>query len=398
MKRNIMGRPGLIVWVLVLLLLLAGRMTALGRTAVRPNAVRPNGPESGSVVFLPLIARNYTPPLPPPVPVSGTPPLDFASIRAGLQAEGQDLALVKIGFHIGPGGNRQGFGDYLAQLAAHGVPAVVKSADDYGGIVEALNYNPDNITIFRMTGGALELPDYNLSPELAAEQHWDRILAALPPEFDARTWLEVMNEPDKARADWLGYFTYEIGLLALRDGYKLAAFGWSTGEPEPEHWEALGMLAYLQLAADHPDQLAVALHEYSLSTADIGNIYPYLVGRFQILFQLCDQHGIPRPTVLITEWGWEAFSVPDVSTAMEDIAWAAWLYAAYPQVKGAAIWYLGGGYGEIANQAQLLIAPVRDYALSNYFVIQQGQGGVDPGLFQPAGSRSSAVLRPVRVQ
>ena len=40
------------------------------------------------------------------------------------------------------------------------------------------------------------------------------------------------------------------------------------------------MVAYLKLAAQHPDQLAVALHEYSLTTSNILNEYPYLVVRF----------------------------------------------------------------------------------------------------------------------
>jgi hypothetical protein len=51
-----------------------------------------------------------------------------------------------------------------------------------------------------------------------------------------------------------------------------------------------------------------------------------------------------------------------------DLPWAAELYAPYPQVKGAAIWYLGAGFGGIANEAQQLIAPMTEYALQNYFV------------------------------
>lgn len=143
------------------------------------------------------------------------------------------------------------------------------------------------------------------------------------------------------------------------------------------------MIDFLQLAAAHPDQIAIALHEYSYETDDIANIYPYLVGRFQALFQICDRHGIPRPTILITEWGWEYQDVPPVAEAMDDITWAAWLYAAYPQVRGAAIWYLGYGYGGIADQAQQLIAPLTEYSLHHYFSLTPGQGSVDPSLFAP---------------
>jgi hypothetical protein len=143
------------------------------------------------------------------------------------------------------------------------------------------------------------------------------------------------------------------------------------------------MLEFLELAAAHPDRLAVALHEYSLSEVDVGRWYPYLIGRFQKLFIVVDRHYIPRPTVLITEWGWEYQDVPGPSAALDDIAWAAWLYAAYPEVKGAALWYLGPGFGEIANQAQKLIVPVTDYSLENYFKIVPGHGRIDPSYFEP---------------
>ncbi len=341
-----------------------------------PSVVQPS-PSSSPLASPP---SSPTPAQPP----TATPtPLDFSAIRADLQAQGQELAFVKIGFHVGPGGNQAGLDQYLEAMAAAGVPSFVKCADDYTWCLHALNYDPNSTTVFRLTGSALELPDYTLSAELSAEYHWARILEALPPEFDQRTWLEIMNEPYKEHADWLGRFALHIAQLALRDGYRWAAFGWSSGEPEPEHWETPAMLEFLNLASQYPDQIAIALHEYSYSLDTVGNMYPYLIGRFQALFRICDQHGIPRPTVLITEWGWEAHSMPPVDRAMDDIAWASRLYAAYPQVRGAAIWYLGGGYDQITDQTQQLIAPMREYALWTYFVIEPDPWPIDPSLFQP---------------
>ena len=307
-----------------------------------------------------------TPERPSPTP----PPVDFDAVRADLQAKGQDLAVVKIGFHVGPGGNKERLEEYLEALAGADVPAFIKSVDDYSICVQALDYNPDNITVFRLTGDNLEQPDRNLPAETSAEQHWASILDALPPEFDRRTWLEVMNEPGRHRADWLGRFALRTAQLALRDGYRFAAFGWTAGQPEPEDWETPEMLEFLYLASQHPAQIGIALHEYSFSVEDIAHLYPDLVGRFQALFRICDRNDIPRPTVLITEWGWEPRDVPPVDQAMADIAWASRLYAAYPQVQGAAIWYLGGGF-DIADQAQRLIAPLRSYATTNYFIVEQ---------------------------
>ncbi len=320
---------------------------------------------------------------PRPTPTPTPAPTDFEAVREDLAAEGKDLAHVKIGFHAGPGGNARGLGNYLRGLADAGVPAVIKSVDAYGVCAEALQASPEHVTVFRLSGGDLELPNYDLPPEEAAEAHWARVVEALPPEFDKRTWLEVMNEPDKGRADWLGRCAHRLAELALRDGYRLAAFGWSSGEPEREHWQTPGMRSFLTLAAEHPERVAVALHEYSYDVEAIANQYPSLVGRFQMLFQVCDELGIERPTVLITEWGWEAEHVPAVGQAMEDIAWASRLYAAYPQVRGAAIWYLGTGYGGIANQAQQLILPTWYYAWQAYFAVEPGQRPTDPGQFGP---------------
>ncbi len=347
--------------------------------------------------YLPLISRADTnplpPPLPPPVLVTGTHPIDFETIRAQLQANGQDLAFVKIGFHSGPAGNTAGLSDSLTTLDAAGVPFTIKHVDEMGPLTHAQDLmrtsGLPHTLVYRSTGDAYDVPNYNLTPQQAAINHWNLHKAKFPAELDkSLTWVETINEVDKNRAEWLAEFASATAQLALADGYKWAAFGWSSGEPEPEHWEGPKMLEFLELAAQHPDRIALALHEYSYEVNEIGRWYPWLVGRFQARFDACDRNGIARPTVLITEWGWEYENVPDPADALNDMAWASWLYAAYPEVKGAAIWYLGGGYGGIANQAQQLIAPLQDYALSHYYVIEQGWGQVDPSLFPPPPPRN----------
>lgn len=374
--------------------------TAPGDTPTNPSPLATESPSFGWRLIIPFVSRSSgsptgliqpsaTPtPSAPTEPARPTatptpPPTDFEAVREELRAEGKDLAHVKIGFHLGPGGTARGLGEYLQGLAQAGVPAVIKSADAYGVCAEALRASPNHITVFRLSGGSLELPDYSLPPDVAAEQHWRRVLDALPPEFDRLTWIEVMNEPDKGRADWLGRFAYRIGEFALRDGYRFAAFGWSSGEPEPAEWRTPGMRAFLSLAAQHPERIAVALHEYSYDVDNVRNQYPHLLGRFQLLFQACDEMGIARPTVLITEWGWELGKVPDVDQAMKDIAWASELYGAYPEVRGAALWYLGTGYEGISRDAERLIKPMWYYAWSEYFVIEPGQKPTDPRQFVP---------------
>jgi hypothetical protein len=291
-------------------------------------------------------------------------------------------AFNKIGFHVGPGGNSQGLGDWERSLDSAGIPFCLKSADHYGPLFEAANLAKTSglahALAFRLTtrgqndGFDYDVPNYDLAPQEAAVRHWQRTLQKLPPEFDkSLVWLEPINEVDKGRSDWLGHFASEIGQLALDDGYKVALFGWSSGEPEPGDWETEGMQRFLRFCAAHPQQIAVSLHEYSYKVDDIWFMRGFQIGRFQQLFQVCDKLQIARPNVIITEWGWTYERVPDPDQAMKDIEAVGELYAQYPQLLGAAIWYLGGGFSAIANQAQRYIEPLTGFTLNHRFEVEE---------------------------
>lgn len=334
----------------------------------------------------------------------------------------------KIGFHTGPGGNPTGIGDYMRALDAAKIPMVLKSVDHYGPIFEAQEImkrsNVPHLLIFRLSDRhgpddnykydtpPYKDPKYVNDPEGGAEKHWRKTVAKLPPEFDKkRVWLEVINEVDKNLCDWLGRFAVRIANLAQRDGYKVSLFAWSGGEPEPGCWETPGMLAYLRLCAERPSQAAVALHEYSFIESDIFHQFPFKVGRFQYLFKVCDKHNIPRPRVHITEWGWTLDSVPPPEKAIQDIRRVGELYARFPEIEGAAIWYLGATFGDIANKAQRLIKPVTDFTLKHRFAVPEGSGEInvpeiggqpqpvvpgppDPGTFPDPGPPPGPVTPP----
>lgn len=289
----------------------------------------------------------------------------------------------KVGFHVGPDGAARGLGEWMRLLDQAHIPVFLKSVDAAGPLYEAQELarvsGVDHTLVYRRSGGVYELPDYSLNPAQAARDHWARHVAVWPPELDpAFVWMETINEPDASRSEWLALFALETARLAVRDGRRWAAFGWATGEPEPDHWQNPAMLSFLRYAGDHPDLIAIALHEYSLTPEAIDVDYPFLVGRFQWLYLICDQQNIPRPTVLITEWGWAYQTVPGVHDALNHIAWANNLYGRFPQVKGAAIWYLGGGWGEIGNQVQSLIAPMTTTSLEPMDV---GTSEIAPDLF-----------------
>lgn len=328
--------------------------------------------------FLPLLVRPRSPigpPLPPPTPFKGDPPLNFDEIAVTLQAQGLALAYNKIGFHAGDRGRWRDLIDMMTRLDAAGVPFFLKSTDNAQPIYIAQELmrksGVPHTLVYRRVSGVDNVPNYNASPAEAARYHWEQHRDIFPPELDpALVWVETVNEVDKNRAAWLGEFAWETAQLTLADGFRWAAFGWSSGEPEPKDWESPAMLRFLRLAGDNPDRLAIALHEYSYETDNIGHVYPYLVGRFQFLFDACDRYDIARPTVLITEWGWTYNNLPAEPDAMEDVTWAARLYGAYPQVKGAAIWNLGR-LGDrllpLNDQAQDLIDNMMVFSLDSYF-------------------------------
>ncbi|MFQ5937732.1 MAG: discoidin domain-containing protein, partial [Acidiferrobacterales bacterium] len=220
---------------------------------------------------------------------------NFPAIRAQLNQQGEDLAHVKIGFHVGPGGNQNGLGIWMECLDAAGVPFFLKSADAAGPIWEAARLKAasgvPHVLVYRKSvdgdpGWTPDVPDYSLAPADAAVRHWQRHRNKFPPELEQYRhliWVETINEVDKNRAEWLAEFAYHTAQLAIAEGFNWAAFGWSSGEPEPAHWQGPQMRQFLELAANNPDRVAVALHEYSYVLDNLDRLYPHLVGRFQTL-------------------------------------------------------------------------------------------------------------------
>lgn len=311
-----------------------------------------------------------------PLPISSHEPLDLPVIKSKLAAQGNELSLIKFGFHVLPGGNSSDLEEWVTALDEAGIPFFLKSVDDVGSLAMAQSLAQasgiSHTLVFRASIQGYDVPNYDLSPADSARQHWVAHTAAFPASLAPRlVWLETINEPDPDRAGWLGEFALETAQLALADGYRWAAFGWSSGTPDPADWESPAMIQFLQLAGQYPDQLAVAVHEYSFGIDDRVQVYSTLLGRFTALFQVCDRNELPRPTILITEWGWEFQGTPPLSQAMEDIALVSWWYAPYPEVRGAAIWTLGAFMGERDDQTRQLIAPLTDYTLHNYFMLSK---------------------------
>ncbi|MCA9935053.1 MAG: C39 family peptidase [Ardenticatenaceae bacterium] len=295
-------------------------------------------------------------------------------------------AFNKIGFHTSIGGNPSGIGEHLRTLDQANIPFFIKAADSMTGLFDAQqliyargNNDIGHTLVFRRSipgahgqppSGAADVPDYTKEPEAAAADHWQWHRDNLPSELDPKlVWIETINELRKevSESDWIGKFAFFTGQMAMADGFKFSAFGYSTGTPDEGAWETDGMLQYLELCQQHPNQLSVALHEYSLKVDNIWFLRNDHVGRFQKLFATCDKHHIKRPKVLMTEWGWTHERVPVPEVAIAHIREVGELYAQYPEILGGAIWYLGPKFGGIANLAQKLIQPVTEFTLQHRF-------------------------------
>jgi hypothetical protein len=282
--------------------------------------------------------------------------------------------------------------------------------------VDRLLNGVPHVLVFRRTGGVYDVPpEYHAiprrSPQLVAEAHWrrhrDELLRTFPAElvlsnglriardtYMRFVWIETIIDMNKGRVtsteegEWWAEFAYITANLAMQDGFNWAAFSWSIGELESTHGQRPQMRRFLELAAQNPERIAIALHEYGLpdgspNSLGIGAGLPRpdgpgthleLVDRLRGLYGTTDAWGLPRPTVLITEFGWgladdrsPEFALDrDSQQGVDDVPWPAEFYAQYPEVLGAAIWYLAPGCAGVAPRAQRLIGPRAGCAPQDY--------------------------------
>ncbi|MFN2135058.1 MAG: hypothetical protein ACK2UK_03835 [Candidatus Promineifilaceae bacterium] len=282
------------------------------------------------------------------------------------------MAYLRInGFHTATTGRSEGIGQFLIDVDAAGVPFFAYCVDGTTSLLDAQRImqrsNVPHHAVFRQSyfahnQGGTDVPDYNEDPHVAARKQWLSHRTRWPQELDpSLIYGETINELRKEVewADWIGEFCFQTGLLALADGYKWCGPGYSAGTPDEGAWETPGMLKYLDLVQRHPEHLAVALHEYSLTTQDISNGDGGLIGRFQQLLDACKRSNIAPPPIFFTEWGWSHNRVPDPEQAIKDILEVGELYAKFPSIKGSAIWALDGGWNSLATQTARLMEPLK---------------------------------------
>ena len=176
----------------------------------------------------------------------------------------------KIGFDAVGSKLTSSLRQWMEKLDEAGIPFFVRATDNTAVLTRAQTLITNSQVPHTLVYAAPEAAiDYSQPAKMAAHIHWQTQKAGLPQKLDpSYVWLELLDKPDPllARADWLGEFACHLAQLTLADGYKLAAFSFGAGEPADGAWETDNMLSYLELCQEHPDQLGVALHEYSFAT------------------------------------------------------------------------------------------------------------------------------------
>ncbi len=308
-----------------------------------------------------------------------------------------------IGLQSGPTGRPTGIGEMINDLTNAGI-AMFSAASDSTSIIYDLQEARRKSGVphtgnFIPTGYVddyhLSVPEYRSahSPKLAI-RHWDAVEEkGIPKEIDwdipciwISTWNEIRpyvgwgsmekvedwDQPVdgyEGYADIIGWQAVEIGKEAVKRGYRWAAFGFAGGNPEPGFWLAPGVVEYLRLCQQHPQQLGVALHEYSFDETLINR--PDHIGRFQQLHQACDQHGLRHPVIQFKEFGWQERWVPEPDKAIAQLIEVAKMYAQHPNIHGAGIWTVQGGWGDLSKRVQKLIPAMHKAALAHAHPIKE---------------------------
>ena len=255
---------------------------------------------------------------------------------------------IGAGFHAATTCYCDDIGEYIRKLAADGQTLSMKCVDGTSGMMDLqteIHKGANGYGVYRCLKD-YDVPNYGSDIKIEAAKYVAKINKYWPPELDKSIfYVELINEPDKNQANWLGHFLCELAEQMMAAGYNFSGPGWSTGEPEPEHNRVPGMLAWFRKIAEHPDRLAHSVHEYALNDEHGERIMidtvPYNMGRCRDVNAACYENGIVPPPIFITEFGWNYRDAPTWHTGTPQIMDMLYWYIEHvPNVKMFSLWAL----------------------------------------------------------
>ncbi len=280
----------------------------------------------------------------------------------------------KLGVHVvmGP---RNGYGAFLQRIAAAGKGlAIVKGVDDFGAAEEAKKVLGGKVlTVGRLNqseSGGYDLqaiepvnPDGSRrDPAQSARWYYGLVSEKWKLNRQRIDVWETFNEYS-ANWDWQSDFYLALMDLAEADGFKLALYACSTGNPHNVA-TVMQMLPALRAAKRRGHYLS--LHEYG----GVGGGYdtlqgtePYHALRYRHLYESILIPNEADPPLVITECGQNGGAkYPDLSVFMKDVEWYDSELRRDPYVIGATLFTLGRWAG--AN-FQAALPALSDYLTSD---------------------------------
>lgn len=258
---------------------------------------------------------------------------------------------IGVGFHAATACYCDGIGGYIRKMAVGGQTLSTKCVDGTSGMMDfqaEIQRGSHGYGVYRCLKD-YDVPMYGTDIPTEVAKYIKKINDNWPPELDKNIFhVEMINEPNKIRTNWIGYFLCELADRMMEQGYKFCGPGWSTGEPEPEHNRTPGMLAWFRKIAENPDRLAHSVHEYALDNESgeqaMKDTIPYLMGRCRDVNAACYENGIAPPPIFITEFGWNYRDAPSWPTGVPQIIdMLHWYLEHVPNVKMFSLWALDRG-------------------------------------------------------
>jgi hypothetical protein len=277
--------------------------------------------------------------------------------------------MSKVGFHISAG-NHRGLGDCLKKCAAAGNPLPVIFSVDQNIWPDIEQHSPATVYIFRTQKNAQgeTIGDgpgsiYTGDP-IKTARDW---MAEMMPVWalNKAHYYAPLNEQDPAHIEgftWLNAFSVECMNIAEANGYKLALYAFSAGNPKDvrdpasgrpftrdDAWRAL--IPSLQQAKANGHLLL--LHEYGLSFGTLKNSTPYLALRYRHAYRLLKQFNADPPLVISESSAGVGFAGIAPQPWMDDVKWYDSEIMQDCTVIGCCLYQLGGDENFVSLVPQL---------------------------------------------
>ncbi len=277
--------------------------------------------------------------------------------------------MSKVGFHISAG-NHRGLGACLQECTAAGNPLPVIFSVDQNVWPDLQNFSSQTVYIFRT--------QRNLQNETLGDGPGSMYTG--DPVQTARDWMNEMmpmwalnkahyyaplNEQDPAHIEgftWLNAFTLECMNVAEANGYKLALYAFSGGNPKDVLNPAAGQPftrddAWIELVPSLQRAKAnghiLLLHEYGFNFGTLKKSTPHLALRYRHAYRLLTQLNADPPLVISEASAGVGFAGIAPNLWLDDVKWYDSEISKDSAVIGCCLYQLGGSENFVSLVPQL---------------------------------------------